>query len=149
MAEGTSALVTPQNWWFLSSYKGFRVALLSNTTFRCLVTLGEEAWQSFGDRGPTASMIIFSNELPAESDRLFAIDALPLKTIDTKIKELMAADPIDLTHAEFKKNPDARLALQSVGSQNLLDLTCDSWQGLVTSDNPRFMFLFWEVWGEG
>ncbi len=52
LVGGSTALVTPQNWWFLGSYKELRKQLLTTKCFNAIATLGEEAWQSFGDRGP-------------------------------------------------------------------------------------------------
>jgi len=86
---GSITLVTPQNWWFLSSYADYRWLVLEQQTFHLLATLGEEAWQSFGDRGPMAALIAVSRIPPDARQLVFAIDALPLKTIDSKIAKLL------------------------------------------------------------
>jgi hypothetical protein len=49
--------VTPQNWWFLGSYSKLRAQILTTTSVDLVAALGEEAWQSFGDRGPVAALI--------------------------------------------------------------------------------------------
>jgi len=148
-AGGSIALVTPQNWWFLSSYADYRRLVLEKETFHLLATLGEEAWQSFGDRGPMAALIAASRMHPDAHQQVHAIDALPLKQIDLKINELLTGEPIVIGQNELRSNPDSRLAFDSIDTSKLLANTCESWQGLVTSDNPRFMLTFWEVWGEG
>lgn len=147
--SGSIALVTPQNWWFLSSYADYRRLVLDEETFHVLATLGEEAWQSFGDRGPMAALIAASKVRANPSQQVCAIDALPLKLIDSKIDELLTGEPIIIGQDELRSNPDSRLAFDSIDTSKLLANTCESWQGLVTSDNPRFMLTFWEVWGEG
>jgi hypothetical protein len=149
-AGGSIALVTPQNWWFLSSYADYRRLVLEKETFHLLATLGEEAWQSFGDRGPMAALIAASRMHPDAHQQVHAIDALPLKQIDLKINELLTGEPIVIGQNELRSNPDSRLAFDSIDTSKLLANTCESWQGLVTSDNPRFMLTFWvQVWGEG
>ena len=145
----TTALVSPQNWWFSPGYHEFRLQLLSRDEFCFLTTLGEEAWQSFGDRGPVASLVIVVRQTPTGAQRIAALDALPKKTIEGKIQELEVGELIPLLQPDLLANPDSRLAFDKVNSQNLLSIHCESWQGLVTADNPRFMLCFWEVWGDG
>ncbi|MCC7315421.1 MAG: SAM-dependent DNA methyltransferase [Planctomycetes bacterium] len=147
--SGSIALVTPQNWWFLSSYADYRRLVLEEETIHLLATLGEEAWQSFGDRGPMAALIAASRIRANVNQTVCAIDALPLKLIDSKINELLTGEPIVIGQDELRANPDSRLAFDSIDTSKLLANTCESWQGLVTSDNPRFMLTFWEVWGKG
>jgi hypothetical protein len=58
---GCLALVSPQNWWFLGSYTRFRENFLSRYSWQIIAALGEEAWQSFGIRGPRATLLIATN----------------------------------------------------------------------------------------
>jgi hypothetical protein len=146
---GSISLVTPQNWWFLASYANFRKLLLKNETVLLLVTLGEEAWQSFGDRGPMAALIVASRMRYHGTQEVFAIDALPQKTIDSKITQLLVGEAVFVDQKTLRTNPDSRLSFQPIDTTKLLGATCQSWQGLVTSDNPRFMLMFWEAWGNG
>jgi hypothetical protein len=147
--HGAMALVTPQNWWFLSTFTAVRRTLLESASLNFLVTLGEEAWQSFGDRGPVASMIVASNELPKPDTRVAGIDAWPKKSIEQKTEELLSGSIVYLLQGDLSANPDSRFAFTSIDSANLLSNSCESWQGLVTSDNPRFVLQFWEAWGDG
>jgi hypothetical protein len=147
--RGSIALVTPQNWWFLSSYAEYRTLALEKEAFHVLATLGEEAWQSFGDRGPMAALIVASRSSPSGDQHVRAIDALPKKTIDLKITSLLKDELILLSQTGLRSNPDSRLAFDLLDTRKLLSNACESWQGLVTSDNPRFMMTFWEVWGDG
>lgn len=147
--SGSIALVTPQNWWFLSSYAEYRTLVLEKEALHLLATLGEEAWQSFGDRGPMAALIVVSRSGPSGDQHVRAIDALPKKTIDSKITALLKDELILLSQTALRSNPDSRLAFDLIDTSKLLSNACESWQGLVTSDNPRFMMTFWEVWGDG
>jgi hypothetical protein len=145
--SSTYALVTPQNWWFSPGYTAFRGEVLARDTVCGLITLGEEAWQSFGDRGPVASLIVASKQSPAEKAVAFGIDALPKKDIESKISELHYGRLKIVKQRDLVANPDSRLAFEIVDAKNLLERLCESWQGLVTGDNPRLMFVFWEASG--
>jgi hypothetical protein len=146
---GTFALVTPQNWWFQPSSTSLRKGLLGSSSVNFLVTLGEEAWQSFGDRGPVAAMIAATSAQPNGDFVVAGIDALPRKSIEEKIQELLYGHVVLPRQADLASNPDSRLSFSSINSANLLANFCESWQGLVTSDNPRFVLQFWEAWGDG
>ena len=146
--SATVAVVSPQNWWFSPGYYAFRKMLLSRCELRVLATLGEEAWQSFGDRGPVAALVVASRVATVGHEKIAAVDALPMKAIAAKVHELREGEVIHLVQSKLAANPDSRLALGPVNSQNLLGRHCESWQGLVTADSPRFMLCFWEVWND-
>ncbi len=146
-AGGSVSLVTPQNWWFLSSYTDYRRLVLNHQAIHLLATLGEEAWQSFGDRGPMAALIGMSRIPPGTRREVSAIDALPLATIDAKISKLLEGQITIIRQNDLHANPDSRLSFEAIDSAKVLANICQSWQGLVTSDNPRFMLTFWDVWG--
>ena len=46
LTYGTAALVTPQNWLFLSSYKKLRETLLKRRTWNLVARLGPEAFET-------------------------------------------------------------------------------------------------------
>ena len=141
---GSTALVTPQNWWFLGSYKELRNQLLTAKCFNAIATLGEEAWQSFGDRGPVAALIVISSSSAAETNRMFGIDALAKPTIEEKVAELLGGEPRLLLQADQQKNPDYRLTIESVGTGTLLGEFSEAHHGLTTGDSERMQRQFWE-----
>ncbi|HEX5050652.1 MAG TPA: N-6 DNA methylase [Planctomycetota bacterium] len=71
---GTMAVVTPQNWLFLTSYRKLREKLLKDRLWNGIAKLGEEAWWSFGIRGPRTVLLMFSGSSPTPEDRFFGID---------------------------------------------------------------------------
>ena len=44
--NGSTALVTPQNWLFLGTYQFLRVNILKNSTWNCLARLGPKSFQT-------------------------------------------------------------------------------------------------------
>jgi hypothetical protein len=142
---GSICAVSPQNWWFLGSYTSLRKRLLVDSQFNILVALGEEAWQHFGNRGPLATLLIGTN-LSNVSSSFFALDAIAAPTIDEKISVLKSGGLTVLTQADQLQNPDARVVLQkNAQGVTLLQKFAESYQGITTGDNPRFIHCFWEI----
>jgi len=142
---GSGALVTPQNWWSLTSYATLRTSLLEVYSFDFVATLGEEAWQSFGDRGPVAALMILGVTEPTSNKLTLALDALPKKNIDAKKKELSGGEPIALHQKALLNNPDARIVLAEIDSSKLLTKYAKPHVGFQNGDTPRFIRNFWEV----
>lgn len=143
--SSSTALVTPQNWWFLTSYGSLRASLLNSHSFELLATLGEEAWQSFGDRGPVASLLIVTELQPQGDKLIFAIDALPKKTIAAKVEELACGEISVLQQTAIASNPDSRIVFAEMDSTKLLTRTAKPYVGFQNGDTPRFIRSLWEI----
>ena len=149
-AESESvALVTPQNWWFLGSYTGLREDILTRCAFNFIVTLGEEAWQSFGDRGPVAVLMILQNQPPGDASVMAGLDALPKRSIETKVHELVNGALRFLSQAGQFANPDHRIIIDEPVQGPLLEEYATSFQGVSPADFPHFGRYFWEVHVDG
>jgi hypothetical protein len=144
-AGGSTSLVTPQNWWFLSGYRKFRKLLLESYQFSTIATLGEEAWQSFGDRGPFAALLVINNARANAEHGMFSIDALPEPTIDEKIQSLLENPLTNIKQAAQFGNPDHRITVEQPGAGALLRENAYSFAGICSGDFPRFGRVFWEV----
>lgn len=141
---GSCALVAPQNWWHLGSYKATRAYLLREKSLDGLCTLGEEAWQSFGNRGPLAGLLVVSNHQPIQDASLFAIDALQKPTIEDKITELRSGE-IHISNQQAQtKNPDQRITIRPQPEGSLLAKYADAFVGFQNGDTPRWVQKFWE-----
>ena len=142
---GSVALVTPQNWWFLGSYRDFRRSLLTAAQLDCIVALGEEAWQSFGDRGPVAALLIAERLLPAHGHLMLGIDALACPTIDKKIRHIQTGEFRLLSQADQTENPDQRITTDEPTKGRLLQDFASSFLGLGTGDYSKYGRTFWEL----
>jgi hypothetical protein len=147
--NGSSALVTPQNWWFLGTYSAVRKRLLSTCRFNFIVTLGEEAWQSFGDRGPVAALMLVDVSSAAAAHRITGIDALPLKTIAQKVSEIEKGRLRWLSQVDQYSSPDHRLTIDELTGGPLLQRYAYCNQGIGTADINRYIVKFWEVSSQG
>jgi hypothetical protein len=142
---GSIAVVTPQNWWFLGSYQGFRRSLLTDSQLHCVVALGEEAWQTFGDRGPVAALLIAGRLRPTQGHRFVGIDALACPAIAEKVRQIQSGEIHLLNQADQYENPDQRITTDQTAKGPLLQNFADSFQGVSPADYPHFGREFWEV----
>lgn len=148
ISGGTACAVFPQNWFFLKSYKKYRIALMQRYHLDFVVSLGEEAWEAFGLRGPLATLGSFSsNRVDSESIH-FGIDATKPLLIEEKVALLRTDPPVVISQREQLANPDSRILTgTAAGSAQmaLLETRASSFEGLSTGDAPRFVRQFWEV----
>ncbi len=145
--SGSVAVVSPHDWWFLKTWTDFRRQLLAESRWKLAATLGEEAWVSFGIRGPKATLLIFDTDRPRDDSSIGIIDALPFPTIAEKIDALRQSEISWSTHEQQFKNPDHRITTDGFVGGRLLSEYASSLQGISTADGPRFVRAFWEVIG--
>jgi len=155
--QGTVAMVLPQNWLFLTSYKKLRERLLRGASWNTVVRLGEHAFESTEAAGAFASLVTLSALRPAEDHRFLGIDASANRG-EAKIPPHQKARILageDNPHREatcgtFSQsaqlgNVDAVLSLVSRSQGNLLQELGVCVEGLSTGDMPRFVLKFWEI----
>jgi hypothetical protein len=142
---GSLAVVSPHNWWFLSSYKKFRKQMLEKLSWHLVSTLGEEAWQSFGIRGPKATLLIVTDACPHSSSSMYSLDAAAFPTVREKIVGLAMAPMAVIEQVEQLRNPDHRITTQQLERGTLLSEYAASHKGISTNDDPRFIRAFWEM----
>ncbi len=150
---GSTALVTPQNWLFLTSYKKLREKVLKGRQWHFVVNLGEEAWHTFGIRGPRTILLGLTANAPAANNTFFGIDVStnrgePIIPLEEKVERLADRVPTLMQVVEQAgqlKNPDAKITIGNLGSTELLQAKSGSYQGLKTGDDERYRRCFWEV----
>lgn len=153
---GTSSIVLPQNWLFLTSYKKFREKLLRNEQFDLVVKLGGGA-QAF-DIGPgnitniamlsivhgnviTINSGIFQQQ--GETQWIRGIDVSVPRTASEKAELLITDEVKSLRQEKQLETPDSRITFDSsVGV--LLEQHSSAYVGQLTGDNVRFVYSFFE-----
>ena len=143
---GSTALVTPQNWWFLTSYTKFRRKLLVTTHIKVAVGLGEGAWQTFGPlRGPFTALMILDT-VPKKLMRLMStLDATEPQSVGEKSDVLHSSKIQTLNQEDQLSNPDARIVLSISTGERLLSEYADAYIGYQNGDAERFVLKFWEI----
>ena len=142
---GTLAVVSPQNWWFLGSYATFRKEFLSTFSWCLAAVLGEEAWLTFGKRGPKTVLQVSSNLVPSANHAFGAIDASSPQTPDEKAECLQRGELLVLSQSAQLSNPDARVTLAEEKERRLLADYAQGVHGLGSKDSPCFFRQFWEL----
>jgi len=152
---GTSSIVLPQNWLFLTSYKKFREKLIKNDTWHLIARLGEGGFDSTAAAGAFVAMISLSrSNLTKESGGLFGdvsdgklirgVDVSEPRTAAEKAAQLLTAEIKSVEQAKQLENPDARVTFEDFSHELLLADIADYGKGSTTGDGPRFLLYFWE-----
>ena len=153
---GTSSIVLPQNWLFLTGYKKFREKLLTNDTWHLIARLGEGGFDSSAAAGAFVAMISLSRGNHAQtSGGLFGeaeqtnwlrgVDVSEPRTAGEKAAQLLTSEVKSVAQAKQLENPDARVALEDDLGGELLEVSAYSHEGLTTGDIDRFVRRFWEI----
>lgn len=155
---GDVSLVLPQNWLFLSGYTRFRKKLLQNDTWHLIARLGAGAFETISGEVVKAILISFTKIAPAVTEGLFVearnhqirgLDVSQLRTAQDKATLLLTCDIQSVLQADQLKNPDARIAFDTVSADKLLADYARSHHGLVCGDRPSMTVNFWEINSKG
>jgi hypothetical protein len=153
---GTSSIVLPQNWLFLSSYKKFREKLLNEKLWDFVVLLGGGA-EAF-DNGPgnitNICMVMLSQKTNTDVRKgrpidnsyeniIHGIDSIRFKNPVEKSKALVSTEIKAISQNKQLKNPDSRITLEEIQGV-LLEEKADAYAGQLTGDNTRFVLYSYE-----
>lgn len=146
--SGSLAVVFPQNCFYQPSCVNFRENLLRAVGFDLLATLGEEAWQSFGKRGPQATLAVFSSKTVSVGPH-FGLDATKLTDIPSKARHLIEAPLIPLTQRAFEENDGHRIILESGSTfsrkSKKIGAYATASQGIKSGDDDKLVRYFFEL----
>jgi len=155
LVGGTTSIVLPQNWLFLSSYKKFRMELLNNDTWHLIARLGAGAFETISGevvkailitmtRGNILSGERFNTNVPA--GMICGVDVSEPRTVTEKAKKLIVGEIKQAKQNTQLENPDARIMLEDLSRDGeLLSKEATAYQGLITGDRNSFIFSFWEI----
>jgi hypothetical protein len=157
---GVISVVMPQNWWVGKSYEDFRKRILCGTSWRFAVVLGEEAWQSFGNRGPNTVLLTLRSGAPHEDHCFIGLDvgSRPGEAVFTqerKVEVLASAtqSSTDSSVRILRRVRQAGLAIHAGSKISFAETSTlpplarwvVSGEGSSTGDGDRFALYLWEV----
>jgi hypothetical protein len=142
---GTAALVAPQNWLFLASYKKFREKILQGVCWTMVARLGESAFESAQAAGAFTALLSLTNQKPSEDSSFTGQSVANEKNPESKAEVIRSGSITVFTQFEQLKNPDAIVTVESLGSGTLLQEYATAYEGAKTVDIERFRHLFWEL----
>lgn len=150
---GTTALVTPQNWLFLGSYRSLRETLLKTRAWNAVASLGEEAWWTFGIRGPRAVLLAISADRPVQTNCFFGVDVSTTRAetpilLEEKVRRLADSNlaPTQMVlQRDQLQNPDSRVTIAVLSKTKLMGEYAKSTEGTSTGDSDAYLRKFWEL----
>ena len=160
--HGVQAVVTPQNWLFLTSYKKLRETLLKRRTWNLVARLGPGAFETIGGHVVNVSLNVLSADRPARNWQMAGVDVSAARgqkpiRVDEKAGLLRgASDDADVAshpsngaiHTISQRaqlgNPDSMLAFHGSAGHEHLSRVALAYQGTSTGDNCAAVFAHWE-----
>jgi hypothetical protein len=156
ICHGSVALVTPQNWLFLTTYTKLRERLLKERQWNFVARLGPGAFETIGGHVVNVSLLALTARAPDQHHLMAGVDASAAKGCDEKAALLRgeraeaASTVTAVSQAAQLENPDARIALgDAARSPMVLRAYADGLHGQGTFDKECFTLKFWECGGLG
>ncbi len=146
--SGSTALVTPQNWLFLTTYKKLRERLLEGRQWDFVARLGPGAFETIGGHVVNVALLGVTAKEASNYQEMAAIDVAPIKEAGNKAKHLRGTNTTEIVlipQVAQLKNPDARVTTEQMANSSLLETLADSYWGIGTGDIPRFIRKCWEL----
>lgn len=141
----TCALVTPQNWLFLATYKSLRKKLLVNSSWSLVARLGSGAFETITGEVVKAGLVSLTCQPPERLNAFVAQDVSNAPSIHNKSNDLRVGTFNLLSQRDQLSNPDSVITAEPLGRGSLLADYAISVEGLSTGDKDRFLANFWEV----
>jgi hypothetical protein len=142
---GTIALVMKDEPLYLSDFRDFRPPLLRDFSWKFVVRLGPRAFETITGEVVKAALIGISKVKPGEGDEFAGVDATPFKTPIEKAEAIKRKDVLWTSQRTQLGNPDSIIVLGGSLGTSFLSQSANAWQGIATSDLPRFERGFWEL----
>ncbi|WP_414455995.1 Eco57I restriction-modification methylase domain-containing protein [Enterobacter quasiroggenkampii] len=142
---GTSTIVLPQNWLFLTSYTDFRKKLLIHENWNLVTRLGEKGFDSSAAAGAFVAMVILTKGKAPNGALLRYQDISAPKTATEKASQLLIEPLRELVQTKQLDNPDFRIGFVEKSSEKHISEIAECYQGLVTGDIERFTKKLWEI----
>lgn len=143
-SSGTTVLVSPQNWLFLTSYGRLRLQLLQNATWNAVARLGPAAFRDMNFWAANTGLTIISRMRPSNGAKLCCLDVSGTRNPAEK-GPLILTQPLEsASQLSQIANPDSRIALGGSACSTLLQVLADGVHGMTTGDLPRMVQAFWE-----
>ena len=161
--HGVQAVVTPQNWLFLTSYKKLREMLLKQRTWNLVARLGPGAFETIGGHVVNVALNVLSADRPTREWQMAGIDVSaargqgPIRADEKAALLRGGSDDADAAsrtsngaiHTISQRaqlgNPDSMLAFHATASHERLSRVALAYQGTSTGDNGAAVVAHWEL----
>ncbi len=146
----TTALVTPQNWLFLTTYTSLRQMLLERCSWNLAARLGPGAFSTISGEIVNAALLVLSAAI-RDGHAIAGLDVSDARKPEVKANLLRCMEGMEggevvlVAQSSQLRNPDARVTLADVPGFALLSKYAHGVHGLGSKDSPYFFRQFWEL----
>jgi type II restriction/modification system DNA methylase subunit YeeA len=153
LQKGMVSMITMQSWMFLPSFEELRKNILNNNTILSMAHFGAKAFDSIGGEVVSTTAFIIENEYFPDHKGVYLrlIDGNCEADKEAELKE-KRSEPFKASSTDFMKIPGNSIAywisdkVKNIISENpSLEEFAEPKPGLQTSDNDRFLRLWFEV----
>jgi len=141
---GAIAVVSPQTWLFLRSFKRFRERLLGQICFILVARLGAGAFDAISGQVVQAALAILENRVPSASAETIFIDGSSRAGAVGKARALLESDQNVSLQSRVRGARQSVLAAVSSGLSSLLADFVDVHYGSKPGQTSRATRYFWE-----
>lgn len=161
--QGTVAVVVPQNWLFLTTYRRIRADLLTRHRWRFVARLGPGAFETIGGHVVNVALAIISVDTPDSEWKIAGLnvsssrDRTPIPTVE-KDRILRGDASVEFSPIETVEQrrvlaaPESIVGWSDYRSSSTIGSLASCPHGLTTADYGRFTRSFWECatgsWGD-
>ena len=142
---GSYALVIPQNYLFLGSYRKLRELNLSRYTWNAIARVGPGGFAGITGEVVNVVLAVCSVQPPRKSHRIMAVDIQRARSVVLKSVALRENPIIELVQSQQLQHPEARFIFGEVDDFPMLAEYVETSAGIQTGDYPRFGRFFWEI----
>ncbi len=142
------ALVTPQNWFFLTTYKKLRETLLKRREWNLVARLGPGAFEGIGGHVVNVALPVLIAKTAPTGHLMSGIDVSDAKLPQEKASLLRGGEGgviVLVNQANQLKNPDATIEFTGATGKIRLSKYASAVQGIGTGDLPAYLRRFWEI----
>lgn len=144
-ASSTFALVLPQSWTSLRTYRELRRDVLQRQSLALVGRLGAGAFSGISGEIVQVVLQVGNVKRPDASYLMGAIDATGQQSPDSVAIALREREVYRISQEIQFANPESRLLFAELQSHPPLQMVADIAIGLHVGDDARFRRQFWEV----
>lgn len=141
--SGVVSAVTPQNWTSQSRYQKFRESIIFKRRLGIVCQLGSGAFSTIS--GEVVKPLLISIANRDKESYFFGVDVSEEVVLQIRADSLRYIPLLKIDSASQVATSDSRLLLSDNTGGETLELIANAWQGIATSDFPRFGRSFWEM----
>ena len=138
------AVVSPQNWPLLKSYRDFREQLLDDRRFDAVARLGSGAFRRITGEVVKVALTVLSGTRPSDGHAIAGLALHRTAGPDAKAAALRDLPLLAPAQRDQRENPDMRITLTRIDPGALLEGLASGMAGICSGDYPRFGRCFWE-----